>query len=586
MKRLSVIAVMLLAAGCGYLSNEPYWTGEGLVHGNVLAAGQPLKGAQVFVIGEPERMTTTATDGSFEMVASAGTSKTLGVIWGASLGLQYKFDLAGEGDLDLGDIEPGTIGALGGVVALDVPGRVEVSVSGTPIVTHPDESGSFHVALPAGKWDLVLQASGFLDQSIENLRVRSGESKQVETISLPVDPDHVCQGSENRTERFSQGGGGAVDALFIVDNSGSMVGEQQALASSFNDFAAALDEAAVDYHIAVVTTGMESPGCPACASLPMPGSCMNDTGESGRFQDRLGHNQGTVDYPDFIFTNDPTCREVTDSNLDCFYDQANDRGTVLVGINGCGYERGLAAMRTALGVLAASYNADFLRDWARLAVIVVSDEDDCGEVGDVSESMPAISGNVCYYAAKGVDPDGLTEDPEGKPYSLTPVEQYASFLQGLKPVPSLATFSAIVGLSDPADPSSTKIEYAWDDSRQGWDVVSACITPGCSGNNCSAQPGTRYIDLARRLGGTIETICQDNFSQPMLEVVGASIGYQRRFKLSGDPISADTVKVSINGTALETGFVFEPAAREVVFDQGQAPLPYALVKIDYQAACP
>ncbi|HUU01667.1 MAG TPA: hypothetical protein VM425_09520 [Myxococcota bacterium] len=585
MKHLSVIAVILLAAGCGYLSNEPYWTGEGLVHGNVLAAGQPLEGAQVFVIGEAERMTTTGADGSFEMVASAGTGKTLAVIWGASLGLQHEFNLAGEGDLDLGDIEPETIGSLGGVVALDVPGRVEVSVSGTPIVTHPDESGSFHVALPAGKWDLVLQATGFIDQSIENLRVRSGESKQVETISMPVDPDHVCLGSESRSERFSQGGGGAVDALFIVDNSGSMVGEQQALAHSFNAFTAALNEAVVDYHIAVVTTGMESPGCPVCAGV-VSSSCMNETGENGRFQDRLGHNQGTIDSPDFIFTSDPTCREVTDANLDCFYDQALDRGTVLVGVNGCGYERGLASMRKALGELSASYNAGFLREWARLAVVVVSDEDDCGEVGDVTEGLPAIGGNACYFAAKGADGEGATVDPEGKPYALTPVDEYASFLQGLKPVASLVSFSAMVGVRDLADPLSTSIEYFWDDVRQTWDIVPACVTPGCIGSFCSSKPGTRYIKLAQKLSGTIETICQADFSQPMLKVIGASVGYQRKFHLSGDPISADTVKVSINGTALETGFVFEPAAREVVFDQGKAPAPYALVKIDYQAACP
>jgi hypothetical protein len=585
MKRLSIIAIMLLVTGCGYLSNEAYWTGEGLVHGRVLVTGQPLVGAQVFVIGEPERMTTTAADGSFEIVASAGTGKTLGVIWGASLGLQHEFDLAGEGDLDLGDIEPGTIGALGGVVALGAPGQVEVSVSGTPIVTHPDGSGSYSLVLPAGRWDLELHAVGYLDQSIENLRVNSGQTRQVEAISLAVDPEHVCEGSENRTERFSQGGGGAVDALFIVDNSGSMVGEQQALADSFNDFAAALDEAAVDYRIAVVTTGMESPGCPVCTDLVIQ-SCMNETGENGRFQDRLGHNQGTIDNPDFIFTSDPACREVTDANLDCFYDQANDRGTVLVGVNGCGYERGLASMRTALGELSASYNAGFLRDWARLAVVVVSDEDDCGEVGDVTEGLLAIGGNACYFAAKGEDPDGATQDPNGKPYALTAVNEYASFLQGLKPVPSLATFSAIVGLSDPADPSSTRIEYTWDDARQRWDIASACTTPGCSGEFCSAKPGTRYIELAQKLSGTIETICQDNFSQPMLKVIGTSVGYRSKFKLGGDPISADIVKVSINGTALETGFVFEPATREVVFDQGQAPPPYALVKIDYQAACP
>ena len=42
------------------------------------------------------------------------------------------------------------------------------------------------------------------------------------------------------------------------------------------------------------------------------------------------------------------------------------------------------------------YQTWFKPNNATLVVVVVSDEDDCGEVGDVSESLPAIGGNACY----------------------------------------------------------------------------------------------------------------------------------------------------------------------------------------------
>ena len=316
---------------------------------------------------------------------------------------------------------------------------------------------------------------------------------------------------------------------------------------------------------------------------------MNDTGESGVFQNNICQNQGTVDAPDYACHTDPACGKIiTSANKSCFYDDSSNppEGMVFTGIYGCGYERGLASMRRALGELAAGENAGFMRDWARLAVVVVSDENDCGEVGDVIEGIPGTGGDICYYAAVGQDPDGnLTDPQDGLPYRLTPVSDYAGFLRGLKPVSTMVSFSAIVGVTDPADPSSTKIEYAWDDVHNRYSIVSACTTPGCTGNYCFSEPGTRYIALAESTGGTVATICQTDYSQPMLDVVGASVGFRRVFRLSGDPTSPDTLEVSVNGEA-RTDFTFDAQTREVTFAEGQAPSAYALVEISYQAACP
>ncbi|MBW1807676.1 MAG: hypothetical protein JRJ87_05730 [Deltaproteobacteria bacterium] len=552
--------------------------------GRIVVDGEPVDNALVFVLGEPEKRMTTGPDGLFDIVAPAGEGNQLVAIWGASLGLRESFDLAGEAHAKLGDLEVKSVGVLKGTLDHPEPNQAEVSVDGTPFVSRPGNDGVYSFFLPSGKWDLTLSATGYVDQQINDVDTDSGQTGTTQTISLPQDPDYSCVDTENRVERFSQGGSGLVDILFLVDNSGSMVGEQNALATSIEQFTSVLEEGDLDYRIAVVTTGMESVGCPYCDAM-ITAACMNETGETGRFQDRLGKNNGTVDDPDYVYTGDTDCRVVNKDNLSCFYDPVEEKGTVLVGVQGCGYERGLAAMRTALSVLVNTYNSDFLRDTARLAVIVVSDEDDCGEVGDVTEGLPGISGNVCYYAAKGVGPEGEFEDPQGKSYQLTPVVEYAQFLEGLKAVPALVTFSAVVGLSDPNDPSTTSIEYFWDATKNRYQIEDACITPTCTGVFCFAEPATRYIKLAQLTNGAIETICQEDFSEAMLRISGVSTGFRRKFELNQVPADSAEIEVFVDSQQVSIGWNWEPEKNSVVFDESFAPPPYSLVEIRYETAC-
>ncbi len=175
-----------------------------------------------------------------------------------------------------------------------------------------------------------------------------------------------------------------VAGRLLVDNSRSMTGEQQALARAFDRLIAELEAgpAAGDYHIAVLTTGMASEGCPACpAGEPHYFSCINQNGESGRFEQRLGSYSGDEADIQFTFSEDAGCRVMDAGALDCFYDAASDSGVALTGINGCGYERGLAAVQAALSEpLLSGWNAGFLRPEAALGIVVVSDEDDRSRV--------------------------------------------------------------------------------------------------------------------------------------------------------------------------------------------------------------
>lgn len=345
----------------------------------------------------------------------------------------------------------------------------------------------------------------------------------------------------------------ALDLLFVVDNGGSMVAEQHLLAESFHILLDKLDETfRDDYHIAVITHSMESAGCPPC-NQTITSSCMNETGETGRFQDRLGKNEGTIEMPQYTFRTDATCRIMTSHNArTCFYDRDTGEGVALVGINGCGYDRGLAAIRAALGDLTDTYNAGFLREAATLGIVVLSTEDDCGEVGDISEGIPGAMGIICYYAAKGVGPEGETthpQDPDARPYALTPVQDYLDFLLGLKHGRrGMVKLAAIVGVEDVSDPTSTTIEYEREGDR--WSIVDACTIPDCPWTYCSVYPGTRYIELARLLGlghnGLVDTVCQTDYTDTM-ERIGDFLACPAAYPLSAPLTDPDRAAVLING---------------------------------------
>jgi len=368
------------------------------------------------------------------------------------------------------------------------------------------------------------------------------------------------------------------DILFVIDNSGSMAGEQRQLAESFRVLTDGLEKKFGDeYRIGIITTGMESQGCPQCDPL-VPVSCVNPTGENGRLQDRICRNIGTDTDPEYVCEDPPAgvdCRVVDSSNRStCLYDPVERKGTLFVGTDGCGYERGFAPLRNALGSLTSSHNSGFLREDAALAVVVISDEDDCGEVGDVYE-FTSDGGNVCYFASKGVGPEGTTshvDDPQGRPYSLTPVEEYYRFLVddvkgGRK---GKVKFAAVVGMKDANDPSTTTIEYEIGD-RGRWDVVDACTTPNCTGIYCFAEPGTRYIKMAQMFGlggnGLLDTICQDDFAET-LERIYKFIPCTRAFKLKQPPLDPALAGILIDGEEIPHYTCSVPGRLEVCEEEG------------------
>ena len=176
---------------------------------------------------------------------------------------------------------------------------------------------------------------------------------------------------------FFQAPPAEVDVLLVVDNSLSMLAEQEELAEGFDEFVAYFEFADIDYHIGVITTDTDDPA------------------HSGRLQ------------------GDPRWIEPdTPDRAGAF------AGNVMVGTGGSGYERGLRATRLALSEeLRGGHNAGFFREEAYLSILFVSDEDDysLAPVADYINFYWTLKGerkrdSVTTSALVGVDDDGSPAD--------------------------------------------------------------------------------------------------------------------------------------------------------------------------------
>jgi hypothetical protein len=156
-----------------------------------------------------------------------------------------------------------------------------------------------------------------------------------------------------------------MDIVFVVDDSGSMKEEQSNLAANFPKFVKVLDGfktksgSTLDWRIAVTTTGRDikyNIEIPGFGSLPQ-----NETGDNGAFRNKkeCGATKRWVDKSDANAT----------STFSCLAE---------AGTGGASIEMPLYALKLALNDrMADGTNAGFLRADALLAVVVLTDEDDC-----------------------------------------------------------------------------------------------------------------------------------------------------------------------------------------------------------------
>jgi len=331
------------------------------------------------------------------------------------------------------------------------------------------------------------------------------------------------------------------DILFVVDDSGSMAREQAALGVAFRGFIGALAASPVanDFQVAVTTTSVD---WPTCLAYDQSGTCTS-------FQVRTSYDDGTPyaagavvaasGRPHLLAAGSPTLVEDFVAN-------------VAVGTGGSAKEQGLRALRLALADrIADGRNAGLLRPGARLAVVLVSDEDDCSELGAPAVVYPP-SGDGCKTAAERA--------------LLPPVQGFADLLVGpLAGERREVLFAALVGV----DP-----------------VTRLPVQPAC---NSAGSPAVRYRALVDALGsrGLADDVCQADFSAA-LAAIASRLDPGQTIPLEGQPPDWRLLRVSVlrsGGGRLDCA-VGEPGAgpaeAQALYRAPQGGLP---ASITFQGAC-
>jgi hypothetical protein len=299
------------------------------------------------------------------------------------------------------------------------------------------------------------------------------------------------------------------DILFVVDDSGSMADAQSQLQLNFQAFVDRLASSTVknDFQIGVTTTSvhryvsgsypntfLDGGSCQGLypASTPYPaGALVSVTAKAGTTGDATHRVQSTTGTspPRILLASSPTL--VSDFTQD-----------VNVGICGSGKEQGLDAAKRALEAAApGGANDGFLRSGARLAVIIVSDDDDCS------------------------DPLHQGTDNEPTPCTSYPVQSYVDFFQA--PIAGESR-PVVFGLIISVDPNTHEPAM-------------------CSGPSGSVEhPATRYRDFAKPFGAAalVDSICNSSFHDTLVGIAGL-IDPGQVLPLDGTPADWRLLAVSL-----------------------------------------
>jgi hypothetical protein len=307
------------------------------------------------------------------------------------------------------------------------------------------------------------------------------------------------------------------DILFVIDDSGSMQSEQQKLGTSFNAFISRLaaSPARSDFQIGVTTTSVDWP--------------IFDAGSSGPLTvfDRDPNDPGATPYPaGALVAVDPatpgkilydagakrfTGPRILDASSPTLV--ADFNANAKVGIAGAGKEQGFRAAKLALtDRIADGTNAGFLRPGARLALVIVSDEDDCSD--------PASPPAVVYPRVGGGIQDRCHSDAD----------------QAL--LPKVSDYLDLLGT-----PLAGEVRPVVVAVIAGVDAQKRPVNPACNQVN-GGYPAFRYKAFVDGLGAQalIDDVCLQDFS-PTLEAIAGLIA--QNVTLSEAPADVRLLQVAV-----------------------------------------
>jgi hypothetical protein len=308
-----------------------------------------------------------------------------------------------------------------------------------------------------------------------------------------------------------------VDILFVIDNSGSMREEQMNLAQNFPAFMDELRKIdGADLQIAVTSTDLGGGAMTARTTCPTVGGDRGVfCGVRGKDCRACGLGQGSF----LTYRGNGTQTNFTGDIGAAFSCMAS------LGTAGCSFEHSLEAIRRSL---AAPENRGFVRAGSYLAIIIITDEDDCSAASnstvfatdDVSQEWSlrcALNGHVCSGKAlprsEAVSVP-LSDCRAADSGGLVPIADIVKAVVDVKKDPRYVIVSGIFGWPMPGTEPAARYNIA---RAQGSGRFT--LQPICSSANGSATPALRvknFVDSFNQ--SSVFSICQNNFREAMQKI--------------------------------------------------------------------
>jgi hypothetical protein len=329
-----------------------------------------------------------------------------------------------------------------------------------------------------------------------------------------------------------------IDILFMVDNSQSMLPLQAKLIAQFPVFMNVLKMLPLpgggmglpDLHVAVVSSDT-GPG-----KFDLSDRHCAYRGDQGAFQSMPRGVCTTAPLP----AGQTFLSESNNQAIKNYTGDISDAFTCIaaLGDGGCGFEGQLKSVRWALDPTQfPDGNQGFLRPEAFLAVILITNEDDCSVPDDsdlvdpnqtlMSDPFGPLWSFRCNEFGHLCNIGGTLQPPPRGPATnlmgcvsndtssgkLTKLTDEIAFLRGIKSDPSQIFVAAITG---PATPYSIEMIQQGADVEMHPNMVHSCI----ENSGEYGDPSVRIQQWVQAFGdhGLLETICADTFAPALMQI--------------------------------------------------------------------
>ncbi|HEX5063253.1 MAG TPA: hypothetical protein VFV99_27945 [Kofleriaceae bacterium] len=378
-----------------------------------------------------------------------------------------------------------------------------------------------------------------------------------------VDPDASTGGdgsnSDGRTEvaRVPVTVNRDIDILFVIDDSPSMLDKQTNLKNNFPNFINVLNTVEgglPNVHLGVVSTDLGTKGADDASAGPGigsgPGSCSGN-GKAGNLQT----NGSTLVVGSFISdtknTDGTRTTNYSGSLASAFSAIAS------LGAAGCGFEQPIEAAKRALNNNPA--NAGFLRPTAGLAIVMLTDEDDCSIshstlLSSDTATLGPLQSFRCTRFGVTCDNGGANSDAmnvmgsktachsnEQSAY-LKDIGSYATFFQGLKANPNAIVMAAIAA---PPTPFDVELRAPPGGGTMIPALAHSCTYQGAAGPEVG-DPAVRVVEFLNHFPRhTFGTVCQADLSGPLIQTAQVLNG------LVGSPCVYETLAMPLDCVVTE-----------------------------------